>query len=69
MGQSLQALNTERAKVWCQENELSEKTYYYWQHRIYQQLVSVMETAHFAEAPSEVKVTGTSAAFYLAGTK
>ena len=38
-------------RAWCQENGLSEKTYYYWQRRLFQAL-SEQQTAHetaFAE--------------------
>ena len=32
-------------RVWCQENGLSEKTYYYWQRRLFQTL-SEQQAAH-----------------------
>ena len=30
--------------VWCQENSLSEKTYYYWQRRLFQVLSEQRQT-------------------------
>ena len=38
-------------RAWCRENEISEKTYYYWQRRLYQQMVSTAERVDFAEIP------------------
>ena len=40
---------------WCRDNEISEKTYYYWQRRLYQQMVSTAEQVSFAEIPREVQ--------------
>lgn len=39
-------------KQWCQENEISEKTYYYWQRRVFQALTAQQEP-HFARVPVE----------------
>ena len=36
-------------RAWCKEHEISEKTYYYWQRRLYQQMISTAETVRFAE--------------------
>ena len=40
-----------RVRIWCQENGISEKTYYYWQRRLFQRLVPKQETSCFAEVP------------------
>ena len=40
---------------WCRENEISEKAYYYWQRRLYQQMVSAAECVDFAEIPGGYK--------------
>ena len=34
-------------RAWCRGNEISEKTYYYWQRRLYQQMVSTVERVGF----------------------
>lgn len=31
-------------RAWCLEYEISEKTYYYWQRRLYQQMITTAET-------------------------
>ena len=36
-------------RTWCREHEISEKTYYYWQRKLYQQMISTAETVRFAE--------------------
>ena len=57
-------------RAWCRENEISEKTYYYWQRRLYQQLVSTTETVSFAEIPQGIQTgqsTGTAAKVCLSG--
>ena len=36
-------------RAWSMENEISKKTYYYWQKRLYQQMISTAETVRFAE--------------------
>ena len=43
-------------RAWCRENEISEKTYYYWQRRLYQQMVSTAERVDFAEIPRGVQI-------------
>ena len=43
-------------RSWCRENAISEKTYYYWQKKLYQQMVSTAEQVSFAEIPREVGV-------------
>ena len=42
-----------------QGKEISEKTYYYWQRRLYQQMVFTAEGVDFVEIPREVQ-TGQS---------
>ena len=42
-------------RAWCRENEISEKTYYYWQRRLYEQMVSAAERVDFAEIPGGYK--------------
>ena len=56
-------------RAWCRENEISEKTYYYWQRRLYQQMISTAETVRFAEIPSreETVPTGGTAKISLSG--
>ena len=57
-------------RAWCRENEISEKTYYYWQRRLYQQMVSTVEAVNFAEIPQEVQTgqySGAAAKISLAG--
>ncbi len=57
-------------RAWCKENGISEKTYYYWQRRIYQQMVSTTETPRFAEVSPAVQLAQTPAAVvYLANAK
>ena len=46
-------------RAWCRENEISEKTYYYWQRRLYQQIISAAEGVDFAEIPRGIQ-TGQS---------
>ena len=41
-------------RAWCRENEMSEKTYYYWQRRLYQQMISAPQRVDFAEIPREI---------------
>ena len=55
---------------WCREHEISEKTYYYWQRRLYQQMVSTAEAVSFAEVPTLVETgqnTGATAKISLSG--
>ena len=57
-------------RAWCRENEISEKTYYYWQRRLYQQLVSTTEAVSFAEVPRGIQTgqcSGAAAKVCLAG--
>ena len=57
-------------RVWCRENEISEKTYYYWQRRIYQQMISTAETVRFAEISCQeetVPNSGATAKISLSG--
>ena len=57
-------------RAWCRENEISEKTYYYWQRRLYQQMVSATECVDFAEIPHGVQTgqsTGAIAKVCLTG--
>ena len=42
-------------RAWCREKEISEKTYYYWQRRLYQQMISAAEGVDFVEIPREVQ--------------
>lgn len=57
-------------RAWCKENGISEKTYYYWQRRIYQQLVSTAEAPCFAEVSPSVQLAQAPAAVvYLADSK
>lgn len=39
-------------KQWCQENGIAEKTYYYWQRRVFQALTAQQEP-YFARVPVE----------------
>ena len=55
-------------RAWCGENGISEKTYYYWQRRLYQQMAA--EAVSFAEIPHEVQTgpySGAAAKISLAG--
>ena len=57
-------------RAWCRENEISEKTYYYWQRRLYQQLVSTTETVSFAAVPQGIQTgqsSGAAAKISLSG--
>ena len=57
-------------RAWCRENEISEKTYYYWQRRLYQQMVSTAERVDFAEIPRGVQIgqsSGAAAKISLSG--
>lgn len=57
-------------RAWCRENEISEKTYYYWQRRLYQQMISTAETVRFAEIPWREETTlnsGATAKISLSG--
>ena len=57
-------------RAWCREKEISEKTYYYWQRRLYQQMVSTAERVDFAEIPRGVQIgqsSGAAAKISLSG--
>ena len=57
-------------RAWCRENEISEKTYYYWQRRLYQQMVSTAERVDFAEIPQGAQTgqcSGAAAKISLSG--
>ena len=57
-------------RAWCRENKISEKTYYYWQRRLYQQMACSAEAVSFAEIPHEVQAvqcSGAAAKISLAG--
>ena len=57
-------------RAWCRENEISEKTYYYWQRKLYQQMVSTAERVDFAEIPLGVQTgqcSGAAAKISLSG--
>ena len=43
-------------RAWCQENGLSEKTYYYWQRRLFQAL---SEQQQATQQPAFVEITST----------
>lgn len=48
-------------RAWCQENGLSEKTYYYWQRRLFQTLSeqrTVHETAFAEVTPPQLACSG-----------
>ena len=49
-------------RAWCREHEISEKTYYYWQRRIYQQMISTAETVRFAEISCQEETVPNSGA-------
>ena len=49
-------------RAWCKENEISEKTYYYWQRKLYQQMVSTAERVDFAEIPQGIQTGQSSGA-------
>ena len=49
-------------RAWCREKEISEKTYYYWQRRLYQQIVSATERVDFAEIPRGIQTGQSSGA-------
>ena len=42
-------------RAWCRGNGISEKTYYYWQRRLYQQMASTTEAVSFAEIPRGIQ--------------
>ena len=57
-------------RAWCREHEISEKTYYYWQRRLYQQMITTAETVRFAEISFQeetVPNSGATAKISLSG--
>ena len=57
-------------RAWCRENGISEKTYYYWQRRQYQQMASATEAVSFAEIPQGIQTgqcSGAAAKVSLSG--
>ncbi|MDY3954655.1 MAG: hypothetical protein SOY83_04130, partial [Anaerovoracaceae bacterium] len=49
------------ARAWCRENGLSEKTYYYWQRRLFQALSeqqAVQQTAFAEVTPPQPVCSG-----------
>ena len=57
-------------RAWCREKEISDKTYYYWQRRLYQEMVSTAETVSFAEIPRREQTdqgSGAAAKISLSG--
>ena len=57
-------------RAWCRENGISEKTYYYWQRRLYQQMITATERVDFAEIPRGIQTgqsTGAAAKVCLSG--
>ena len=49
-------------RTWCREHEISEKAYYYWQRRLYQQMMTTAETVRFAEVPYREETASNSGA-------
>ena len=47
-------------RAWCQENGISEKTYYYWQRRLFQELTNAqLQSGGFAEVtPRKTESSG-----------
>lgn len=51
-------------RAWCQENSLSEKTYYYWQRRLFQALSEQQRTigqpafAEITPEPNNIRSSG-----------
>lgn len=60
-------------RAWCRENGLSEKTYYYWQRRLFQALSeqqTVYKTAFAEVTPSQLVCSGKVAVTVrIAGTE
>ena len=57
-------------RAWCREHEISEKTYYYWQRRLYQQMITTAETVRFAEVSCQEETSlnsGATAKISLSG--
>ena len=58
-------------RAWCQENGLSEKTYYYWQRRLFQTLSEQHPETAFAEItpPQPVCSGNVAVTVRIAGTE
>ena len=57
-------------RAWCRGNGISEKTYYYWQRRLYQQMAFTTEAVSFAEIPHGIQTgqcSGAAAKISLSG--
>ena len=57
-------------RAWCRGNGISEKTYYYWQRRLYQQMVCTTEGVSFAKIPQGIQTgqcSGVAAKISLPG--
>ena len=57
-------------RAWCRENGISEKTYYYWQRRLYQQMAYRTEAIIFAKIPQGIQTgqcSGAAAKISLSG--
>ena len=57
-------------RAWCREKEISEKTYYYWQRRLYQQMAYRTEAVSFAKIPQGIQTgqcSGAAAKVSLSG--
>ena len=53
-------------KRWCMENGISEKTYYYWQRRIFR-MAQEQQTPEFAELRSFQAVSSAVASLSISG--
>ena len=53
-------------KHWCRENDISEKTYYYWQRRIFR-MSQEQQTPEFAELHSFRPVSSAVASLDISG--
>lgn len=53
-------------KNWCQENDISEKTYYYWQRRIFK-IAQEQQEMEFAELHSFRPVSPVAASVEISG--
>ena len=53
-------------KHWCQENDISEKTYYYWQRRIFK-MAQERQSPEFAELHSFHSVSAVAASLEISG--
>lgn len=51
---------------WCQDNDISEKTYYYWQRRIYR-MAQEQQAPEFAELHSCRPVSSVAASLKISG--